>query len=60
MSMSNQAQRVWRRSFFLRAIAFRYLLTPIGTTRMRYNMDAGYLDYTDVYVFGIRVARIHR
>jgi len=58
--MNTKAKRVWFRSFFIRAIAFRYLLTPIGTTRMRYDMGVGYLDYTDVYVFGIRVARIHR
>jgi hypothetical protein len=55
-----KADRIWRRSFFTRAIAFRYLLTPIGTIKRCYTMSDGALVYLDIYVFGIRIARIHR
>lgn len=56
-----QCIRVWYRSFFIRIFAFRYLLTPIGTTIRIYHMSEGHtLEYLDVYVFGIRIARIHR
>lgn len=49
----------WRLSFFTRAIAFRFLLTPIGTILINYHLDEGVLTYQDVYIFGIRIARIN-
>jgi len=55
-----EAIRTWRRSFYLRAIAWRFLLTPIGTIRREYHVAPNQtLSYTDVYIFGIRLARIH-
>jgi len=55
-----KALRTWRRSFFLRAIVWRYLLTPIGTIRREYQVAYNQkLCYLDVYIFGIRLARIH-
>lgn len=60
MSMSKKARRVWLRSFF-RIIAFRYLLTPFGTiTRMYWPDGSTEMTYRDYYIFGIRIARIHR
>lgn len=52
------AKRVWFLSFF-RVIAFRYLLTPIGTIQRHYGLANKFISYLDVYVFGIRVARFH-
>ncbi len=59
MSETRKAKRHWRQSFFTRAIAFRFLLTPIGTIRRAYNWDGDTWIYIDMYIFGIRVARIH-
>ena len=49
----------WRLSFFTRIFAPRFLLTPIGTIIIRYHFVDGDLVYQDVYIFGIRFARIH-
>jgi hypothetical protein len=46
-------------SFLFRAVSFRFLLTPLGTTRRRYHIASGAIDYLDVYVFGVRIARLH-
>jgi hypothetical protein len=46
-------------SFLFRAIAYRFLLTPLGTIRRTYHIAAGTIDYLDVYVFGIRIIRHH-
>lgn len=54
------AKRVWRWSFYTRIIAFRYLLTPFGTISWSYRSDDGALTYRDYYIFGIRIARIHK
>jgi hypothetical protein len=35
----------------------RYFFTPFGITRTVYS-NRGIIGYTDVYLFGIRVARI--
>lgn len=53
-----KAKRIWLLSFF-RVIAFRYLLTPIGTIQRHYHSPDVILSYKDVYVFGVRVARFH-
>jgi len=56
-------RRVWLRSFYTKAIAFRYLLTPFGTITRTHTVVAnaigGTLTYRDYYIFGIRIARIH-
>ena len=52
--------KTWLRSFYLSAIAWRFLLTPIGTIRREYYVGVGQkIMYTDIYIFGIRLARIH-
>lgn len=53
-------QKTWLRSFYLSAIAWRFLLTPVGTIRREYQVALNQkITYTDVYIFGIRLARIH-
>jgi hypothetical protein len=54
-----QLRTMWMMSFLFRSISFRFLLTPLGTTRRQYNIGSGTIDYLDVYVFGIRIARLH-
>lgn len=54
------AKSTWRRSFYLSAIAWRFLLTPVGTIRREYPIGSDRtISYLDVYIFGIRLARIH-
>jgi len=53
------AQLHWRLSFFTAIIRPRFFLTPIGTIIMRYFMEEGTQTYQDVYIFGIRIARLH-
>ena len=51
----------WVRSFFVRAIRPRYILTPLGTINITYPITRdSSIEYTDVYVFGIRIMRIQR
>jgi len=50
----------WRRSFVTGIICFRYLLTPLATITRVYNPPDNCFSYLDVYVFGVRLARIHR
>jgi len=50
----------WQLSFFKRAIIWRYLITPIGTLNTQFNVDGLHFRYTDIYVFGVRIARIQR
>lgn len=38
-------------------VDLRFVLTPFGLTRTVYGLN-GIIGYCDVYVFGIRVARI--
>ncbi len=39
----------------------RYILTPLATLNTKHNVGvSSYLGYSDWYVFGFRVARIHR
>lgn len=55
-----KAIRTWRRSFYLTAIAWRFLLTPFGTIQREYQVTHNQtLSYLDIYIFGIRIARIH-
>ena len=56
----SKARRIWLGSFFTRAIAFRYLLTPFGTIVRYYHVENVQMAHLDVYVFGVRIARIHR
>lgn len=37
-----------------------FLLTPIGVRNILYNLDGGRTGYTDIFIFGIRIARIQR
>jgi hypothetical protein len=56
---ANERERCWQWSFFRRAIAFRYLWTPVGTIVVTYSLDSiSTVTYRDVYIFGIRIARI--
>jgi hypothetical protein len=54
-----KSELIWLSSFVLGMVAFRYLLTPLGTISRWYHLDGGTLTYLDVYIFGIRIARIH-
>jgi hypothetical protein len=61
MNRLEKQARIWRWSFFTRSIEFRYLLTPFATVHRTYQVPVNcQLDYLDVYIFGIRIARIHK
>lgn len=57
--VDKRLRTMWMMSFLFRAVSFRFLLTPLGTTRRRYHIASGAIDYLDVYVFGVRIARLH-
>ena len=39
----------------------RFIFTPFATLNTKHFLGGGlYMGYTDIFVFGIRVARIHR
>jgi len=53
-------QRLWRQSFFNTSICFRYLMTPFATIVRVYEFGSARFAYLDVYIFGVRLARIHQ
>lgn len=59
MTLADKKAWGWYLSFFT-FFSPRYVLTPFATiTRMYDRYDVG-LSYRDYYVFGFRVARIHK
>ncbi|KKN04903.1 hypothetical protein LCGC14_1092700 [marine sediment metagenome] len=50
----------WRLSFFSRVIVLRFILIPLVAIRIKYCIGGYNLTYTDINIFGIRVARISR
>ena len=59
MIFANKATRVWMLSFW-RIFALRYLLTPFGTIHRTFHIDGYQVSYSDYYVFGIRIVRLHQ
>lgn len=56
---TKQAVAMWTRSFYTRLFDWRLLLTPLGTINICYNFgDSQSISYKDIYVFGVRIARI--
>ena len=53
-------QQLWRRSFLTTSICFRYLGTPFATIHRTYEFGVVNFRYLDVYIFGVRLARIHQ
>jgi len=60
MSEHDLIKRLWKRSFITTSICFRYLTTPFATIHRTYAMGSATFTYLDVYIFGVRIARIHR
>jgi len=53
-------ERLWRRSFLTTSICLRYLGTPFATIYRTYTFGGNAFTYLDVYIFGVRLARIHQ
>jgi hypothetical protein len=53
-------EKNWLRGFFTTMIVLRYCLTPIGTVGRAYTIGNLTLRYLDIYVFGIKIARLSK
>jgi len=59
MTTKEKQLKRYNRSWF-KPISFQHCLIPFSNIHVRYyGGDDLYYDYTDIYVFGIRIARIH-
>jgi hypothetical protein len=58
MTGYQKTKRLWRRSFYC-IFKPRYVLTPFAIAIWSYEIGFNYvLIYKDVYIFGLRVARL--
>jgi hypothetical protein len=56
--MINNNYLRWRLSFFLMLVSVHHLLIPFSTVNRTYSTPFGRISYADVYIFGVRIARI--